>query len=84
MSMMNEIEKLMQSVGTSFNYRVVNLGGESVYVDGIKSVVSLLDTEMIFQLKNCILYVVGDEMKLKYLDKTSCVIVGKIRLVEIK
>ncbi len=79
--MMSEIEKLMQSAETSFDYRVVNLGGKSVYIEGIKSVVRLEKNEMIFQLKNCPLCVVGKDLKVKYLDKTTCVIVGKIQSV---
>lgn len=81
MSMMSEIEKLMQVAETSFDYRIVNLGGNSIYIEGIRSVVRLETNEMIFQMKNCALSVVGSELKIKYLDKTTCVILGKIKSV---
>ncbi|MBR1987443.1 MAG: YabP/YqfC family sporulation protein, partial [Clostridia bacterium] len=61
--------------------RVVNIGGKSVYIEGIKSVVRLDNSEMIFQMKNCGISVVGNELKIKYLDKTTCVITGKIKAV---
>ena len=84
MSLMQEIEKLMQSVGTSNNYRIINLGGNSLYIEGIKSVVSFGENEMQFQLKKSLLVVAGTELKVKYLDKTTCVIIGKISSVVVK
>ncbi len=82
MSLMNEIEKLMGDVGTSANYRVINLGGNSLYIEGIKSVISFGENEMQFQLKKNLLKVVGENLKVKYLDKTTCVLEGIIRAVE--
>ncbi len=82
MSMMEEIEKLMGDMGTSSNFRVINLGGKSVYVEGIKSVVSFGENEMQFQLKKCLLKIFGENLKVKYLDKTTCVLEGAIRAVE--
>ena len=84
MSLMQEIEKLMQSVGTSNNYRIINLGGNSLYVEGLKSVVSFGESEMQFQLKKNLLVVAGNELKVKYLDKTTCVIIGNISSVVVK
>ena len=82
MSMIQEIEKLMGEVGTSASFRIVNLGGNSVYVEGIKAVVSLSENEMQFQLKKCLLVISGNALKVKYLDSSTCVITGEIRVVE--
>ena len=79
---MEEIEKLMGEVGTSANFRIINLGGNSLYVEGIKSVVSFGENEMRFQLKKCLLVVTGEKLKVKYLDKTTCVLEGFIKAVE--
>ena len=84
MNMMQEIENLMQSVGSSFLYRIVNLGGNSLYVEGIKSVVCFGETEMQFQLKKKLLIVCGSNLKVKYLDRTSCVVCGEIVSVVVK
>ena len=84
MSFMQEIEKFMQSVGSSNNYRIINLGGNSIYIEGIKSVVSFGESEMQFQLKKSLLSVAGSELKVKYLDKSTCVIVGDICSVVVK
>ena len=82
MSLMSEIEKLMGEVGTSAGFRIVNLGGNSVYMEGIKSVVSFGETEMKFQLKKKLLVVSGNDLKVKYLDTFTCVITGEIVKVE--
>lgn len=84
MSMMQEIEKLMGSAGASANYRIVNLGGTSLYIEGIKTVVSFGSEEMQFQLKKQLLVVSGTDLKVKYLDKTTCVMTGEISSVVVK
>ena len=84
MSMLDEVEKLMNSVETSMNYRVINLGGRQLYVEGIKSVVSFGETEMLFQLKKQVLAVGGSNLKVKYLDKATCVLEGNISSVVVK
>ena len=84
MSLMCEIEKLMNVANSSISYRVINLGGKTIYVEGIKSVVNLAENEMIFQLKKQAISVCGTNLKIKYLDKTTCVLEGEIFKVEIK
>lgn len=84
MSLMGEIEKLMESAGASSIYRFVNLGGNSLYIEGIKSVLGFAENEMQFQLKKQILTVCGTDLKIKYLDKSTCIIIGKIESVVVK
>lgn len=84
MSMMDEIEKFMNGVETSINYRLVNLGGKMLYVEGIKSMVSFEQNEMKFQLNKQLLTITGNELKIKYLDKTTCTIVGQIESAVVK
>ena len=81
---MCEIEKLMQCANVSMDYRIINLGGTSLYIEGIKSVISFGETEMQFQLKKQLLVVAGRELKVKYLDKTTCSITGYISSVVVK
>lgn len=84
MSLIGEIEKLMNSADVSFNYRVINLGGKCVYIEGFKSIVTLSINEIILQLKKQALSICGSNLKVKYLDKTSCVVEGEISKVEHK
>lgn len=78
MSLLGEIEKLMNTADASFNYRVINLGGKTLYIEGIESVVSLGENEILLQLKKQLLTIAGVNLKVKYLDKTTCVIDGEI------
>lgn len=82
MSMMAEIEKLVGDVGISVAFRIINFGGNALYVEGIKSVISFGEDEMRFQLKKQMLVVCGEQLKVKYLDKTTCVLSGLIKVVE--
>ena len=84
MSMLDEIEKFMIGVDSSLHYRIVNLGGRSLYIEGIKSVVEFDTLEMRFQLKNKLLIVKGNELKVKYLDKSTCTIHGEMKAVEVE
>ena len=81
MSLIDEIEKFMISNDASMNYRTINLGGKSLYLEGLKSITKLDDNEMQFQLKKCAILVSGSNLKIKYLDKTTCVILGEIKAV---
>lgn len=84
MSLIKEIEKLMNSAYASSDYRIINLGGHKLYIEGIKTVIGLTETEMDFQLKKQILEVFGCGLKIDYLDKNSCVIDGIINSVVTK
>lgn len=84
MSLISEIEKLMNTAESSINFRIINLGGNKVYVEGIKSVISLGKTELIFQLKKLILTISGTNLNVQYLDKSTCVITGQITSVVTK
>ncbi len=81
MSMLDEIDKFMVKTDTSLNYRTINLGGKYLYLEGIKSVISFGISEMDFQMKKTKLVVEGENLKIKYLDKNTCVIEGNIRSV---
>ena len=82
--MIEEVEKFMNSSEISLNYRTINLGGKVLYIEGIKNVVGLDLKEMIFSLKKGAVFVKGENLKIKYLDKTTCVIEGLIQAVEVK
>ncbi len=84
MGMLDEIEKMMLDVGASANYRLINLGGKSLYIEGIKQVVSFGSNEMQFQLKKTLLVVSGENLKVKYLDKFTCVLRGEIFSICVK
>lgn len=82
--MMKEIEKFMSECGVAIGYRVINLGGKFLYIEGLKSVVSFGEEQMDFALKRSMLEVKGKNLKIKYLDKTTCTLEGDISSVVVK
>ncbi len=78
MGLLEEIDKMLTPSMSSVNYRIINLGGRALYIEGIKSVVSFGIDEMQFQLKKGILKVTGIDLCVKYLDKTTCTLEGNI------
>ena len=52
-----------------------------MYVEGIKNLVDLKSEQIQFGLKNHLLTIVGNNLKIKYLDKTTAVIDGEIKEV---
>jgi len=78
MSLLNEIEKFLNPTQASVNFRIVNVGGNALYVEGIKNVVEFGEKSIKIQLKKLLLEVGGNNLKTKYLDKTTCVIEGEI------
>ena len=84
MSMLDEIDRFALDDDISIDYRIVNLGGKRLYIEGIRGVVCIDESEMRFQMNKCMLSVSGDRLKVKYLDKTTCVISGMIRSAVVK
>ena len=82
--MLKEIEKFMTELGASTTYRVVNLGGKFLYIEGIKSILSFGEEEMAFALKREQLIVQGKNLQVKYLDKTTCSLEGEISSVVVR
>lgn len=84
MSMLEEIKNYLFDTDTSFSYRIINLGGQKLYVEGIKSIVGFGEDEMQFQLNKKLLKVKGHNLQIKYLDKTTCTLSGDITSTEIE
>ena len=78
MSLMCEIEKFMNNADASINFRIINIGGNVLYVEGVKNVVEFGSETIKIQLKKALLEITGENLKTSYLDKTTCVIKGKI------
>ena len=59
-------------------YSVVNYNGESVYIEGIKKVASLSDTEMVFDTGNGRVRVAGEQLTVFSLEEKTAVVKGRI------
>lgn len=84
MNMLGEIEKLFNKIDISTDYRLINIGGERLYVEGVRALGYLANDNIVLRLKNKVLNIVGKDLTIKYLDRTSSVIEGKIISMEVK
>lgn len=66
------------------SYKILNLGGNEVYVMGITKIVKFQENEIVVKLKNKELFLIkGSEMFLKQISDGGILISGKIRATEI-
>lgn len=85
MNLMNEIDNvLLKEYGITFNeYRFVNVGGKALYIEGHTGINLLGEKEMSFKIKKKMLTIKGDDLVVKYFDKSTAIILGQIVQVEV-
>ncbi|MDD4350677.1 MAG: YabP/YqfC family sporulation protein [Clostridia bacterium] len=85
MSLINEIDGY---VGKNFDitlneYRYVNIGGKSLYIEAHKGIQLLSNEEITFKLKKKIISIKGHDLFVKYIDNSTAVIFGTIVQVNV-
>lgn len=85
MNFLEEIDNYVsKEYGITFNeYRYVNLGGKVLYIEGHTGINILNDKEMSFKIKKKILTIKGEELIVKYFDKSTAIVEGRIIQVEV-
>ena len=63
-------------------YSVVNYNGEAVYLEGIKKVVVVSDTEIVVDTGKQRVRIAGEELAISLLEEKSMVAKGRISQVE--
>lgn len=61
-----------------FEYNLVVKNGKIIYLDGFSKILFLSTNEMRFKIRNKLLRIVGEELKIEKLEELSCVISGKM------
>lgn len=64
------------------HYKYVNIGGQLLYVQGYKDVLSFETDKIVLKLKENELKIVGTDLNIKELNLNSITITGHIFLVE--
>jgi len=80
---MNFLEDITKLIGEddlllTFDYRVVNINGKYLYLEGIVGILNLSEKEIEFKLKKKSIKVIGEDMQIKYFDNSTAVIYGRI------
>jgi len=80
MNLLDELDSFVsKECGVSLTeYRYVNIGGKFVYIEGHCGVLKVGDKEMSFKLKKNCINIKGEELMIKYFDKSTAVVKGRI------
>lgn len=80
MGLLDEIDNYAtRELGITFNeYRLINIGGKLLYVEGHTGINVLGEKEISLHLKKRLLTIKGEGLSIKYFDKKTAYIVGRI------
>ena len=62
----------------ALGYCTVNYNGEAVYIEGVKKIVSIADTEVIISVKDKNLKIVGEGLQISNLEEKTIVVRGEV------
>ncbi len=79
----SEIKEQLKLPDFDGGYNLVNINGKCVYVEGHKGLISISDNLVMFRVKNKIISVYGEDLKLKILSSATLSIAGEISKVEV-
>ena len=85
--MFNFFEEIKQGLrhtkGAVFdNYTIINLSGKLLYIEGLKSLLTLSHEMIAFRAKNSVFYVEGTNLSVEELSENTLKISGNIKKVE--
>ena len=85
-SLINEITSAfsIQDMKNSTQYKIINLGGNALYVQGYKSIDKFSDVSIILKIKNACIYIKGENLSIQELDNSCIYITGKIKSTEVE
>ena len=85
MNLLDEIDSYVaKEYGITFNdYRLVNISGKVLYIEGHTGINILGQNEMSFRLKKKMLTIKGENLIVKYFDKSTAKELGKIVQVDV-
>lgn len=67
----------------ALGYEVINFGGEAIFVEGFKRLVSTTDCEIVLELKKSRIRIAGESLFIFSLEESTIIIKGKVRLYEV-
>lgn len=85
MNLLDEIDSYVaKEYGITFkDYRLVNISGKVLYIEGHTGINILGQNEMSFRLKKKLLTIKGENLTVKYFDNSTAIVLGRIVQVEV-
>ena len=85
-SLIEEITKNFSSLElkNAFKYKIINLGGKALYVQGYKAIEKFSDISIILKIKNGSIFIKGEKLEIKEFYSDCVYIIGDIKSVEVE
>lgn len=83
MSIINEIFSSLDLDNITDLYRYYNLGGKIVYIENFVRVNTFSKTEIVLKLKKGMIKILGENLVIEELNKSSLIVKGSIKGVEV-
>lgn len=85
-SLINEVTSAfsIKELKNSAQYKIINLGGKALYVQGYKSIEKFSNTSINLKIKNAVIYVKGENFSIKEMDNGTLYIIGSVKSVEVE
>ena len=74
----------IKDLKNSSKYKIINLGGKAVYIQGYKSIEKFSDISIILKIKNESIFVKGEKLEIKEFYSDCIYIVGNIKSIEVE
>lgn len=79
MSFFKEVADALNATGKSGDgYNIINYGGEAIYIEGIRRILSIDPVNMRFDCKKKIIVLSGENLRVSQMEDGCVVVVGKV------
>lgn len=74
----------IKEMKNSAQYKIINLGGQCLYVQGYKNIEKFSNSAITLKVKNSSIFIKGENLSVKELESSSIYILGKIKSIEVE
>lgn len=79
MSFFKEVADVLNASGKCGDgYNIINYGGEAIYIEGIRRILSIDPQNMRFDCKKKIISLTGEDLNVSQMEDGCAVVVGKV------
>ena len=85
-SLLDEITSVfsLKDLKNSSKYKIINFGGNALYIQGYKAIEKFSDISIILKLKNNSIFIKGEKLEIKEFYSDCIYIIGNIKSVEVE
>ncbi len=77
------LNKFNVKESTNLSYKIINLAGKQVFVEGYKAIQKFSESSIILTIKNGTITIHGEKLSITELQENTVYVAGKIEQVEV-